>query len=123
MLTVKEIEEWRLARGLSCKQLAERLGANYYHLASVLRGERPLTSRMQRAVEEVMKAEGQGLKVAIAPEYEELLRTWARTAGLSVEDLVQELLAEALRMKRPKAGGFTLPRDEGLMAADDSAPE
>lgn len=119
MLTVDEIEKWRVARGLTCKELAEQIGANYFHLAAVLRGERPLSQKMEAAIQGVMTAEPEGLKVAIAPQYEELLRTWANTAGISVEKLVHELLTEALHMKtgRPQAPPFS--RHDGLLAADN----
>ena len=119
MLTVAEIEKWRIARGLTCKELAEQLGANYFHLAAVLRGERPLSQKMEAAIQGVMTAESEGLKVAIAPQYEALLRTWANTAGISVEKLVHELLTEALHMKsgRPQAPPFS--RHDGLLAADN----
>lgn len=121
MLTVAEIEKWRIARGLTCKELAEQIGANYFHLAAVLRGERPLSTKMEAAIQGVMTAEPEGLKVAIAPQYEELLRTWANTAGMSVDQLVHELLTEAMHMKsrRPQAPPFS--RQDGLLAADDDA--
>lgn len=121
MATVAEIEKWRVARGLTCKELAEQIGANYFHLAAVLRGERPLSPKMEAAIQGVMNAEPEGLKVAIAPQYEELLRTWANTAGISVEKLVHELLTEALHMKtgRPQAPPFS--RHDGLLAADNDA--
>lgn len=123
MLTVNEVVEWLAKKRLTCKDLAQKIDANYYHLAAVLRGERPLTTKMQRAIEEFMQQEGKGLTVAIPPEYEELLTVWASVSGLTVEDLVVDLLGEALRLRRPTAGRCARLREDGLPAADDSAPE
>lgn len=117
MLTVQDIEAWRARQGLSVKDLAGKLRVNYQHLAGVLRGVRPLTEKLSALVEMEMQREAEGLKVAILPQYEPLLRAWAATANISVDALVHELLAEALRAKlRPRDG-----EDEGtwLDAADE----
>ena len=99
MLTVDDIEAWRKRQRLTCKELADIMGVNYFHLAAVLRGQRPLTEKLSKQVLEAMEGRGSGLQVAILPQYEELLRTWAATAGITVEELVQELLADALKIR------------------------
>ena len=99
MLTVEKIEAWRKAEGLSCKELAGILRVNYQHFAAVLRGLRPLTEKLAALVEREMARRENGLKVAVLPQYEPLLRGWADAAGISVEQLVQDLLAEALKAR------------------------
>ena len=117
MLTVQEIEAWRSRQGLSVKDLAAKLHVNYQHLAGVLRGVRPLTEKLSALVEVEMQRAAEGLKVSILPQYEPLLRAWAATAAISVDELVHELLAEALRSKLR-----TRAEEEGRLLAAAEEP-
>ena len=40
------------------------------------------------------------LTVTLPHEYEPLLTTWAATANISIDELVAQLLADALKIKR-----------------------
>jgi hypothetical protein len=41
-----------------------------------------------------------GLTVTLPREYESLLTTWAATANITIDELVAQLLADALKIKR-----------------------
>ena len=47
-----------------------------------------------------MERHNKGLNVTLPHEYEALLTTWAATANLTVDELVVQLLADALKIKR-----------------------
>ena len=100
MLTISEIEKWLKAKKMSKKQLAERLHLNYKALCPVLAGTRPLSARLSATIEELMNETEAGFSVKVPPEYEDLLRTWAQTANKSVDELVCELLADVLKVKK-----------------------
>jgi ribosome-binding protein aMBF1 (putative translation factor) len=102
MLTVADIVTWQKSQGLSCRELAEMLSVNYFHLAAVLRGQRPLTDKLAKQVQDAMESRSRGLHVEILPQYAELLRKWAETAGITEAELVQELLADALKIRGAK---------------------
>lgn len=104
MATITDIENWMKRAGINRKEAARRLGVAYTHFVAVLNGARPLTAKLSAAVE-AQSSEDASLMVRVPDEMEPLLKVWAATAGITVEQLVQDLLAEALRLpKRPSAG-------------------
>ena len=47
-----------------------------------------------------MERYNNGLTVTLPHEYEPLLITWAATANITIDELVTQLLADALKIKR-----------------------
>ena len=47
-----------------------------------------------------MERHDKGLTVTLPHEYEPLLTTWAAAANITIDELVTQLLADALKIKR-----------------------
>ena len=47
-----------------------------------------------------MERHNNSLTLTLPREYEPLLTTWAATANISIDELVAQLLADALKIKR-----------------------
>ena len=100
MLTLEGIIEWQKTHGISRRELADMLHVNYKALCPVLAGTKPLTARLAARIADLMERYNKGLSVTLPHEYEPLLTTWAATANISIDELVAQLLADALKIKR-----------------------
>lgn len=100
--TLKEIEEWRKQYSISRQELADMLHVNYKALCPILAGTRPLTSRLAARIVDLMENHDKGLTITLPHEFAPLLTTWAATANLSVDELVTQLLADALKINHNK---------------------
>ena len=100
MPSLSEIEEWRVKHSVTRKQLAEMLHVNYKALCPVLAGTRPLSPQLAARIEELMQQYSGGLRITLPSELVLVLTTWASTAKLSVDELVEKLLFDALKMKK-----------------------
>ena len=69
-------------------------------ISPVLAGTKPLTPRLAARIADLMERHNKGLTVILPHEYEPLLTTWAATANISIDELVAQLLADALKIKR-----------------------
>jgi hypothetical protein len=65
-----------------------------------LDGTKPLTHRLAARIADLMERHNNGLTVTLPREYEPLLTTWAATANISIDELVAQLLADVLKLKR-----------------------
>ena len=65
----------------------------------VLAGTKPLTPRLAARIADLMEKYGKGLTVTLPHEFEPLLTTWAKTANITVDDLVTQLLADVMKLK------------------------
>ena len=101
MLTVQEIENWLKAQRMTRKELAEALHVNYKALCQVLAAKRPVSARFSATVRELMAQRAAGLQVTVPAEIAPVLKTWAGAAGISVDRLVHELLADVLKVTLP----------------------
>lgn len=86
-------------RSITRKQLAEELGTNYNALCSVLTGARPMSAGLASRIEQLMQKSGK-LVYVVPQEWEPLLKTWAETAGVTPEEMLTRLLADALKIGR-----------------------
>lgn len=102
MPTLEKIIEWQKGQGISRRELADMLHVNYKALCPVLAGTKPLTPRLAARIGDLMERHNKGLNVTLPHEYEPLLTTWAKTANLTVDELVAQLLADALKIKQNK---------------------
>ena len=100
MPTLERIIEWQNAHGISRRELADMLHVNYKALCPVLAGTKPLTPRLAARIGELMERYYNGLTVNLPHEFEPLLTTWAATANITIDELVAQLLADALKIKR-----------------------
>lgn len=100
MPTLKEIEDWRAQHAISRQALADMLHVNYKALCPILAGTRPLTPRLAARIADVMENHNKGLAITLPHEFALLLTTWAETANLTVDELVAQLLADALKIKQ-----------------------
>ena len=100
MLTIEEIEEWRTSHSISRQELADLLHVNYKALCPILADTKPLTPRLAARIADLMERHNKGLTVTLPREYEPLLTTWAATANITIDELVAQLLADALKIKR-----------------------
>ena len=100
MPTLEEIIEWQKGQGISRRELADMLHVNYKALCPVLAGTKPLTPRLAARIADLMERHNKGLTVTLPLEFVPLLTTWAETANLTVNELVAQLLADALKIKR-----------------------
>ncbi len=100
MPTLEGIIEWQKTHGISRRELADMLHVNYKALCPVLAGTKPLTPRLAARIGDLMERHNKGLNVTLPREYEPLLSTWAETANLTVDELVAQLLADALKIKK-----------------------
>ena len=100
MPTLEGIIEWQKTHGISRRELADMLHVNYKALCPVLAGTKPLSPRLAARIADLMERHNKGLTVTLPHEYEPLLTTWAETANLTVNELVAQLLADALKIKR-----------------------
>ena len=101
--TLKEIEEWREQHSISRQELADMLHVNYKALCPILAGTRPLTPRLAARIADLMENHNKGLTITLPREFAPLLTTWAATANLSVDELVTQLLADALKISQKQA--------------------
>ena len=100
MPTLEEIIEWQKAHGISRRELADMLHVNYKALCPVLAGTKPLSSQLAARIGELMERHNGGLTVTLPDEFAPLLTTWAATANITIDELVTQLLADALKIKR-----------------------
>ena len=100
MPAIEEIEEWRSTHSISRQELADLLHVNYKALCPILAGTKPLTPRLAARIADLMERHNKGLTVTLPHEYEPLLTTWAATANIRIDELVAQLLADALKIKR-----------------------
>ena len=100
MPTLEGIIEWQKTHGISRRELADMLHVNYKALCPVLAGTKPLTPRLAARIADLMERHNKGLTVTLPHEYEPLLTTWAATANISIDELVAQLLADALKIKQ-----------------------
>ena len=100
MPTLEGIIEWQKTHGISRRELADMLHVNYKALCPVLAGTKPLTLRLAARIADLMERHNNGLTVTLPHEFVPLLTTWAETANLTVNELVAQLLADALKIKR-----------------------
>lgn len=100
MPTLEGIIEWQKTHGISRRALADMLHVNYKALCPVLAGTKPLTLRLAARIADLMERHNNGLTVTLPHEFVPLLTTWAETANLTVNELVAQLLADALKIKR-----------------------
>ena len=100
MPAIEEIEEWRSTHSISRQELADLLHVNYKALCPILAGTKPLTPRLAARIADLMERHNKGLTVALPHEYEPLLSTWAATANITIDELVAQLLADALKINR-----------------------
>lgn len=100
MPTLEEIIEWQKAQGISRRAPADKLHVNYKALCPVLAGTKPLSPQLSARIGELMKQHHGGLTVTLPDEFAPLLTTWAATAHISIDELVAQLLADALKIKR-----------------------
>ena len=100
MPTLEGIIEWQKTHGISRRELADMLHVNYKALCPVLAGTKPLTPRLAARIGDLMERHNKGLSVTLPHEYEPLLTTWAATANISIDELVAQLLADALKIKQ-----------------------
>ena len=66
----------------------------------VLAGTKQLTPRLAARIGDLMERHNKGLNVTLPHEYEPLLTTWAATANITIDELVTQLLDDALKIKR-----------------------
>lgn len=100
MPTLEGIIEWQKTHGISRRELADRLHVNYKALCPVLAGTKPLSPQLAARIGELMERHNGGLTVTLPDELSPLLTTWAATAHISIDELVAQLLADALKIKR-----------------------
>ncbi len=100
MPTLEGIIEWQKVQGISRRELADMLHVNYKALCPVLAGTKPLTPRLASRIADLMERHNNGLTVTLPREYEPLLTTWAATANITIDELVAQLLADALKIKQ-----------------------
>lgn len=98
--TLKEIEDWRAQHAISRQALADMLHVNYKALCPILAGTRPLTPRLAARIDDLMENHDKGLTITLPHEFAPLLTTWAATANLTVDELVAQLLADVLKIKK-----------------------
>lgn len=100
MPTLEGIIEWQKTHGISRRELADMLHVNYKALCPVLAGTKPLSPQLAARIGELMERHNGGLTVTLPGEFEPLLTTWAATANISIDELVAQLLADVLKLKR-----------------------
>ena len=100
MPTIEEIEKWRSSHSISRQELANMLHVNYKALCPILAGTKPLTAQLAARIADLMEKYDKGLTVTLPHEFEPLLTTWAATANISIDELVTQLLSDALKIKR-----------------------
>ena len=100
MPTLEEIIEWQKAQGISRRSLADKLHVNYKALCPVLAGTKPLSPQLAARIGDLMERNHGGLTVTLPNEFTPLLTAWAATAHISIDELVAQLLADALKIKR-----------------------
>ena len=66
----------------------------------VLAGTKPLSPQLAARIGELMERHNGELTVTLPDEFAPLLTTWAATANISIDELVAQLLADALKIKR-----------------------
>ena len=66
----------------------------------VLAGIKPLSPQLAARIGELMERHNGGLTVTLPHEFAPLLTTWAETANITVDELVTQLLADALKIKK-----------------------
>lgn len=98
--TLREIEEWRKKHNITRRALAELLHVNYKALCPVLAGTKPLTPQLAARIGDLMENYDKGLVVTLPHEFAPLLRMWAETAQITVDELVTRLLADCLKIQR-----------------------
>ena len=99
MPTLEGIIEWQKTHGISRRELADKLHVNYKALCPVLAGTKPLTPRLAARIADLMERHNKGLNVTLPHEFVPLLTTWAETANLTVNELVAQLITDALKLK------------------------
>ena len=99
MPTIEEIEKWRSSHSISRQELANMLHVNYKALCPILAGTKPLTAQLAARIADLMEKYDKGLTVTLPLEFEPLLTTWAKTANITVDDLVTQLLADVMKLK------------------------
>ena len=98
--TLNEIEEWRKHHSITRQGLADMLHVNYKALCPILAGTKPMTAQLSARIADLMETHDKGLTVTLPHEFAPLLTTWAATANLTVDELVTQLLADVLKIKR-----------------------
>lgn len=76
------------------------LHVNYKALCPILAGTKPLTPQLAARIADLMETHDKGLTITLPREFGPLLTTWATTANLTVDELVAQLLADVLKIKR-----------------------
>ena len=99
MPILEEIIEWQKGQGISRRELADMLHVNYKALCPVLACTKPLSPQLAARIGELMERHNGRLTVTLPGEFEPLLTTWAATANISIDELVAQLLADALKIK------------------------
>lgn len=100
MIILEEIDEWRKANSISRQKMAELLHVNYKALCPVLAGTRPLSPQLAARIQELMSRHNKGLTITLPQELAPLLTIWAATANTSVDELVAQLLADVLKVRK-----------------------
>lgn len=99
MLTRTQVIEWMDEHHVTRKQLAQELNTNYNALCSVLSGSRTMSAGLSSRLEQLMQQSRQ-LVYVVPPEWEPLLKTWAATAGVTPEEMLTKILADAFKIER-----------------------
>lgn len=99
MITVNEIDIWRKNQGMTLKDLAGKLNVSYKAFCPVMSGKRKLSAKMAANIEKLMSREAGVVRVSLAAEFVPMLQAWANTAGVSIDDVVQYILSDALKNK------------------------
>ena len=66
----------------------------------VLAGIKPLSPQLAARIGELMERHNGGGLTVPTDEFAPLLTTWAATANITIDELVTQLLADALKIKR-----------------------
>lgn len=99
MCDSQELQEWMRERGISQTVLAKRLQCTRSTINRILNGKSKPSPMLKARIRELME-EGEGTITAVVPdEMEAMLRQWAEDAQLSIQQLLDDLLA-----RLPKAG-------------------
>lgn len=99
MCDSQELQEWMRERGISQTVLAKRLQCTRSTINRILNGKSKPSPMLKARIRELME-EGKGTITAVVPdEMEAMLRQWAEEAHLSIQQLLDDLLA-----RLPKAG-------------------